>query len=117
MIRKGEWKYIYFSWYGEKLLFNLKEDPGEMNNLADNSAHASVVQELHGLLTSLVDPDAITKASFRTQHQVLMERVQKETPKEFFHTLMGRLGRGQASALTQKYYQNWKPSPSSTDTL
>jgi choline-sulfatase len=116
MIRKGDWKYIYFSWYGDKLLFNLKVDPGEMNNLVDNPAHASTVQELHSLLTSLVDPDVVTEAAFRKQHQVLTELVQQGTPEEFFRTLRGRLGRGQAVALTRKYYPKWQPGPSSSDT-
>ena len=116
MIRKGDWKYIYFSWYGDSQLFNLKEDPGEMNNLAGIPAHASKVQELHGLLTSLVDPDAVTEAAFRKQHQVLMEMVQKKTPEEFFRTLRGRLGRGQATALTRKYYPTWRPGAASGDT-
>jgi len=117
MIRRGEWKYIYFSWYGDTLLFNLKEDPGEMNNLADNPAHASKVRELHGLLTSLVDPDKVTEAAFRKQHQVLMKMVQEKTPDEFFHALRGRLGRGQATALTRKYYRNWQPRAASADAL
>jgi len=116
MIRKGDWKYLYFSGYGDKQLFNLKEDPGEMNNLANNSVHASMVQELHGLLTSLVDPDAVTEAAFRKQHQVLMEMVQKKTPEEFLDTLRKRLGRGQAGELTRKYYQHWQPSPDKAGT-
>ena len=116
MIRKGDWKYIYFSWYGDKLLFNLKDDPGEMNNLADYPAHASTVQILHGLLTSLVDPDAVTEAAFRNQHQVLKALVKEKTPEEFFRTLRGRLGRGQATALTRKYYRSWQPGPSDLDT-
>jgi len=111
MIRKGNWKYIYFSWYGDRLLFNLKEDPGEMNNLAGNPAHASKVRELHSLLTSLVDPETITEAAFKKQHEILMGMIRKQTPDEFFHTLRGRLGHGQATALTRKFYQHWQPGP------
>ena len=114
MIRKGDWKYIYFSWYGDRLLFNLKQDPGEMNNLAGQTAHASKVRELHGLLTSVVDPDAVNEAAFRKQRQVLIQMVQEKTPDEFFQTLRGRLGRGQASALTRKYYRDWQPGPANT---
>ena len=33
MIRKGDWKYIYFAG-DQPLLFNLKNDPGELRNLA-----------------------------------------------------------------------------------
>ena len=116
MIRQGDWKYIYSSWYGDRLLFNLKEDPGEMHNLAGNPAHSSKVKELHGLLTSLVDPEAATEAAFRKQHQVLMEMVQEKPPEEFLQTLRGRLGRGQATALTRKYYPSWRPGAASSDT-
>jgi hypothetical protein len=87
-----------------------------MNNLAGNPAHASKVQELHGLLTSLVDPDAVTEAAFRKQDQVLIEMVQKKTPEEFFRTLRGRLGSGQATALARKFYPNWRPGAPSGDT-
>ena len=111
MIRKGDWKYIHFAWYGNNLLFNLKDDPGEMNNLAEIPAYAAKVQELHGLLTSLVDPEAVTEAAFKKQHEVLMKMVQSQTAEEFFHTIRGRLGSGQAVALTRKYYRNWKPGP------
>ena len=82
-----------------------------MNNLADNPVHATKVRELHGHLSSLVNPDAITEAAFKKQHQVLMTMVRKKTPEEFSRMLMGRLGRGQATAFTRKYYQNWQPAP------
>jgi choline-sulfatase len=116
MIRKGDWKYIYFSWYGDKLLFNLKDDPDEMNNLADDSVHAAKLQELHGLLTSLVNPDAVTDAAFKRQHEVLLGMVQKMTPDEFCQMLTGRLGHGQAVSLTRKHYEHWR-LPSSPGTL
>ncbi|HET7101771.1 MAG TPA: hypothetical protein VFJ52_11520, partial [Terriglobia bacterium] len=84
--------------------------------LAGNPAHASKVRELHSLLTSLVDPDTVTEAAFRKQDQVLTQMVQEKTPDEFFNTLSGRLGRGQATALTRKYYRNWQPRGTSADT-
>ncbi len=102
MIRKGNWKYVYFAWYDEKLLFNLQEDPGEINNLANDPANASIVQELHALLTSLVDPNRITEAAFRKQNQVLEAMLQKQTPDELFRILAGRLGPGQAECAHQE---------------
>lgn len=107
MIRKGDWKYIYFSWYGDNLLFNLKDDPGEFNNLAGKPETASIERELHSTLTSLVDPDAITEKAFKKQHDVLMDMVRKESPDRFCQILSGRLGRGQAIAFTKEYYPKW----------
>ncbi|MGH9327132.1 MAG: sulfatase-like hydrolase/transferase [Terriglobia bacterium] len=109
MIRKGDWKYIYFSWYDHNLLFNLKEDPGEFHNVADQPQFASVIRELHGILTSLVNPDAITGAAFQKQRGILKSMVEKDSPNEFCDTLSSRLGRGQAIALAKKYFPKWEP--------
>lgn len=104
MIRKGDWKYIYFSWYGQNLLFNLKEDPGEFNNLSGKPEFATVEHELHGILTSLVDPDVITEQAFQKQHDVLMTMVKQDRQDEFFKELSRRLGRGQATAIAKRYF-------------
>ena len=106
MIRKGRWKYIYFSWFGDNLLFDLESDPGEMNNLAGRPEHAGIVQELHGHLTSLVDPDAITERAFEKQERILAAMVQKNTLESFAQALESRLGKGQAMALAHKYYRS-----------
>ena len=45
LIRKGDWKYIHFTWYND-LLFNVKEDPGEFNNRADDPVLAEIKAEL-----------------------------------------------------------------------
>lgn len=82
-----------------------------MTNLADNSAYASMLHKLYGHLTSLVDPDTIAEAALRKQHQVLTEMVQKKAPGVFSRTLIGRLGRGQASLLTRKYHRSWRHNP------
>jgi arylsulfatase len=39
----GRHKYIYFTLTGEQQLFDLDNDPHEMNNLAENAAHAELV--------------------------------------------------------------------------
>jgi choline-sulfatase len=111
MIRKGDWKYVYFSWYGDNLLFNLRDDPGELNNLAGNPKQSSVLRELHTLLTTRVEPDTITKRGFEKQDQVLITAIREKTAKEFYQTLESRLGRGQAAALTDKYYHGARLSP------
>jgi choline-sulfatase len=107
MIRRDEWKYIYFSWH-EPLLFNLKADPGEKDNLAAKPEHAAVLKELHGILTSLVDPDEVTRRAFAEQDRRLAAMVQKLTAQEFRKELTSRLGAGQAGALAAKYYKGAK---------
>jgi len=104
MIRKGDWKYLYFT-ADEPLLFNLREDPGEFHNMANDKRHAHVRQELHAHLASLVDPDAITDAAFRRQEEVLRGLVKKGSRQQFYETIVGRLGSAQARALTDRHYR------------
>ena len=108
-IRKGDWKYIYFSYYGQNLLFNLHDDPGELNNLAGTPAAAPIARELHETLTSLVDPDAVTTRAFEKQEQFLRRLVEKHSADELYEILRGRLGDGQAALLTQKEHARWTP--------
>jgi len=109
MIRKGEWKFIYFSFYGGNLLFNLRDDPGELNNLAGRPGTASIEKELHNALVSFVDPDSVTLRAFEKQEQVLIRLVRDNDGQSFYETVGGRLGQGQAALLAQKHYPNWKP--------
>ena len=109
MIRKGDWKYIYFSYYGQNLLFNLHDDPREMNNLSGKPAAAAIERELHETLTSLVNPDAITSRAFEKQDQFWRRMVEKNSADELFGILRGRLGDGQAALLTQKEHPRWMP--------
>jgi choline-sulfatase len=102
MIRKGDWKYIYFSWH-DNLLFNLKEDPNEWNNLSGKPEFASVETELHATLTSLVRPDEITERAFQTQENLLSRMLAEKGPDKFYQEMVSRLGKGQARALAMKY--------------
>jgi choline-sulfatase len=104
MIRRGDWKYLYFTG-DEPLLFNLRDDPGEFRNLAGKPESAAVQRELHAHLTSLLDPDAVTERAFDEQERRLMKMVSKMTPKEFHDEIVGRLGSAQARVLTMKYYR------------
>jgi len=45
VIRKGSWKYIYYSYY-EGLIFNMKEDPEEMHNLINTPEGRRASSEL-----------------------------------------------------------------------
>jgi hypothetical protein len=103
MIRKDEWKYLYFTG-GEPLLFNMKAEMGECVNLAKDKKLADLRKQLHGHLTSLVDPDAVTEAGFRKQEKMLLDRVKSMSAVDFYDDLVGRLGSMQARMLTYRYY-------------
>ncbi len=104
MIRKGDWKYVYFT--GDKpLLFDLKRDPGELHNVAEKPELAGLVKELHRHLTSLVDPDAVTYRAFDKQHEVLMNMVNSLDAESFYKKLLSRMGPAQSRILTYKLYQ------------
>jgi choline-sulfatase len=102
MIRKGDWKYLYFTG-GEPLLFHMKQG-GEFVNLARDKQHAGVLKELHGNLTSLLDPDAVTAAAFERQAEVLKKLVGENSRSDFYDSLVGRLGPIQARLLTDRHY-------------
>ena len=53
MITKNGWKLIYYPSAGVERLFNLKDDPQEMNDLADNPECAHKLKELRAALTDL----------------------------------------------------------------
>lgn len=47
MARQGDWKYIFMANGGREQLFNVREDPNELRNLAES--RASVKRDLHAL--------------------------------------------------------------------
>lgn len=104
MIRKGPWKYIHFTWHGN-LLFNVEEDPGELHNLSGMAAHARVEKELHQILLSRVDPEAVTRQAFAAQERKLEQLIRDRSHDEFVQLLRGRLGEAQARALADLHYK------------
>jgi len=101
MIRKGDWKYIHFTWY-DHLLFNVTQDPGEFNNLIDKPETADIQDELKNILYSLVDPEEVTLRAFHAQEKILADFAERMTENELFDLFKGRLGPGQARALAKK---------------
>ena len=53
MVRKGDWK-LQADMMGSVYLYNLKEDPRELNDLADDPAHAAIKAELLTALTTVM---------------------------------------------------------------
>ena len=58
MIRQGDYKLIYTHGFPD-LLYNLRDDPRELNNLAADRAHANILQSLRAKLLKDWDPSAI----------------------------------------------------------
>jgi choline-sulfatase len=52
MVRTDEWKFNYLSWDRSEL-FNLRTDPGEFENVVDQTRNASVVKELRAIAERL----------------------------------------------------------------
>ncbi len=72
MIRKGAWKYVFFTWH-DGLLFNLDEDPGEFVNRIDDPSCAGIVKELRTILDSQVDTEQVTRDAFNAQAGMLRQ--------------------------------------------
>jgi choline-sulfatase len=114
MVRKGDWKYIHFTWY-DGLLFNVAEDPGEFVNRIHEPAAAGPLAELRGLLRSQVDPVEVTERAFKAQRK-RYEGIVAAAPSEsdMIDQFRSRLGEGQAIALLSAYYGHavdYKPQP------
>lgn len=101
MIRKGNWKYIHFTWYDD-LLFNIADDPGEFNNLINDPSTAEIQSELKEILHSLVDPEEVTIRAFRKQEEMLRGMAEKMTEDQLFDTFKGRMGSGLARVLAAR---------------
>ena len=58
MLRRGPMKYIHY--IGDPpQLFNLEQDPDEINDLAGDPAYGSQLAELEAELRGLLDPEAV----------------------------------------------------------
>jgi choline-sulfatase len=103
MVRKGDWKYIHFTWY-DGLLYNLAEDPGELRNRIADPAARDALRELREILHAEVDPVALTEKAFRLQRERLDGLASTRNEEQMLDLLRGRLGEGQAVALLSAYY-------------
>ena len=53
MVTLGDWKYISYPTAGVERLFNLKKDPHEMDDLADNPEYAEKLKTMRAVLSRL----------------------------------------------------------------
>jgi choline-sulfatase len=103
LVRKGDWKYLHFTWF-DGLLFNLAEDPGELVNRIHDPAAAGVLKDLQAILASQVDPVEVTERGFRTQRKRMDRLAAASSEAQMVEQFRGRLGDGQALVLLGAYY-------------
>ena len=70
MLRKGGWKLNYYV-DGPPQLFDLKSDPEERIDLADDPNHSAKLDELVAALHSIVDPVEASSAALSDQQEVV----------------------------------------------
>jgi choline-sulfatase len=68
MIRRGDWKFIY-SEQDPLLLFNLRQDPQERENLADSAEHQTLLAEFIDQARTRWDMPAIHQATLASQRR------------------------------------------------
>ena len=73
MLRKGRWKYHYYVGFQPEL-FDLENDPEELNDLAPNAAFAPMLREMEAALRRICDPEAVD-ALAKADQRALIERV------------------------------------------
>ena len=66
MLRKGRWKLIDYIGF-EPELFDLENDPEELEDLASNPSFASRLEAMKADLRSMIDPEAVDALAFADQ--------------------------------------------------
>lgn len=70
MLRKGDFKYIPYTGMQPEL-FNLAQDPEEVQDLAGDPTMTSVLDSLRGELEAICDPVAMDLAATRDQEALI----------------------------------------------
>lgn len=83
MVRREEWKLNYYHGYPVQL-FNLKEDPTELHNRADDAGCLSVVKDLMAEVLAGWDIDVIARkmAKKRADNHILAQWARQTNPRD-----------------------------------
>ena len=66
MVRWSKWKYNYYVGYPPQL-FNLEDDPDELNDLAQIDEYKSIIDDANRRLRQICDPEQINQQCFEDQ--------------------------------------------------
>ena len=77
MIKQGDYKFIYYVTH-QPQLFNLKDDPDEMCDLAPDPKYAATLSRMEGLLREICDPEKVNEQARREQNALLEKHGGKE---------------------------------------
>ena len=70
MVRKGRWKFVYYVGI-QPQLFNLVEDPDELNDLGKLPNFIKIQKEMEMHLRSICDPEAIDQVAKEDQRKII----------------------------------------------
>jgi len=90
MLRRGDWKYIAYAGY-EPQLFNLKDDPEEMHNLA--AERPDVAKDMDAALRKVVDYEAVD-AKVKAYEKQLFSDYRKQVGDEQLRRQLARCYKG-----------------------
>lgn len=80
MVRVGDWKLVYYHGFDDPQLFNLAEDPDELNDRANDASCSSVREDLTARVLDGWDPDHIAaRMRVLKREQDLMVQWARET--------------------------------------
>jgi choline-sulfatase len=71
MLRKGRWKYVYFSEGHPALLFDIENDPRELVNLSDEPEHVTTLTDCRNQLLQILDPEEVNRQAFADQAKMI----------------------------------------------
>ena len=87
MLKRGRYKYVHFVGYPAEL-YDLKSDPEELRNLAQDDRYAGLMREFDAMLRDILDPEAVDREAKAAQ-QILVDH---------YGGREGLLAKGSASA-------------------
>ena len=70
MVRKNNWKYIYYVGF-EPELFDLDSDPEEEHDLSNDPSFKKIIEDLNADLLKICDPEKMNELAFKDQDDLI----------------------------------------------